>query len=131
VDVDTVFGFHPGAVADKIHFNSGAIVVAGVHASTGAGDAALAATGFATFNVADTTFAQHITAVASALAGAAAGTAVVWTETAQNGQGNTYLYMTDGFAGASSNDVLVQLVGTTATAGTGITVAGGDITAIA
>jgi hypothetical protein len=48
-----------------------------------------------------------------------------------NGQGSTYPCITNGFAGSSSNDVLVQLVGTTATSLAAITVTGGNITAIA
>lgn len=127
-DVDTVAGFVNAL--DIIHFNSAALSVGTQAVAAAAGVATISAAGIATFNVADTTLAQHITAAAAALGSSAAGGSVVWAETGANGQAHSYLYITDGFAGASSNDVLVELVGTAAV-GAGITIAGGNITAIA
>lgn len=103
----------------------GTILAAIAHAAAPiAGTAQVSATGLATFNAADATLAQQITAVAAAMGGDAAGTSVIWS----NG-GNSYLYITDGVAGVGANDVLVELTGITAASG--LTFAGGDITAIA
>ena len=109
--------------------NSAAITLGANTKPAGVGTAQISAQGVATFDVADTTLAQHISAVASALGAGAAGGSVVWAEPDTNGgQAHSYLYITDGFAGASSTDLLVELVGVPVTGG--ITVSGGNITAI-
>ncbi len=109
---------------NKIDF--GATNLAAVTHATApvAGTASINANGLATFAGTDTTLAQQLTAVVTAVGTDAAGTSVVWA----NG-GDSYLFITDGTAGVGANDVLIQLTGVSAA--TGLTFASGDITAIA
>lgn len=81
-----------------------------------------AVTGIATFNGADTTFAQHLAAVVAGV-GAGAGETVIWQEGV-----DSYIFISDGAAGATATDVLIKLVNTTTGA---LTIAGNKITAIA
>ena len=90
------------------------------------GQALISATGVATFAAADDTFLEMLTAIdaAQAATGAAARSAAVFTF-----GGNNYLYTGDGAGLAAATGYVVQLAGTTIA--TGITLTGGDITAIA
>jgi Ca2+-binding RTX toxin-like protein len=90
----------------------------------GAGQAAIAANGLASFNDADTTLAQRLVAVEAGMtaATAAAGETAVFVVEA-----NSYVFISDGVAGLGVNDVLIELTGVVAT---GLTQAGGNITAV-
>lgn len=103
---DSIVGYQTGEQIDhatlNVTANSSAVVAA-------AGKAGLAGAGAAaTFNAADTTLAQHITAIEAALADTThtAGEAAHWQEGA-----DTYVFITDGVAGVGANDVIVKLVG--------------------
>ena len=127
VNADAIYGYTTGT--DIINFTGAAVTVGVAAAVAISGKAQISGTGVASF-FAGETFAQHITSVANALGSQAIGASAVWTELpAVNGKAHTYLYITDGIAGASSSDVLIELVGVTT--GVGLTVVGGDITAIA
>jgi Ca2+-binding RTX toxin-like protein len=94
----------------------------------GAGQAAIAADGTATFNGADDTLAKQIIAVE---AGMTAGTAVagetaIFADPAK--AANSYIFVSDGTAGVDANDLLIHIVGDQAGA---ITLADGNITVIA
>ncbi len=78
--------------------------------------------GVATFNAADTSFAQHLAAVAAAQQ-ATAGATTIWQEGA-----DSYIFISDGTLAVAATDTLIKLVGVTA--GT-LTVAGNAITAMA
>ena len=90
-----------------------------------AGQAAISATGLASFNSADDTLAEKLTAVE---AGMTAATATAGEVAVFNDAGNAYLFISDGTAGLDANDELIQLTGITAT--TGIVLSGGDITSV-
>ena len=78
-----------------------------------AGKAQLGADGKATFEATDSSVAQMIAAVASALADQDAGSVAWFIES-----GNTYVFVSDGATGVTDNDVLIKLTGTSASAGT-------------
>jgi Ca2+-binding RTX toxin-like protein len=69
----------------------------------------------ATFNAADTTFAQHIAAIESALSGNTntAHEIAMWKEGS-----DTYVFIADGVAGVGANDILIKLTGVDNTAST-------------
>lgn len=124
---DTITDFRAGT-GNVIDFGATAIsVTAG--GSGAAGQASVGANGVATLNAADNTLALQLTAVASAVAASGgasvAGESVIW----QNGS-DAYLFISDATDGLSATDVLVKLTGVTVGAG-GLTITGGDITAIA
>ncbi len=83
--------------------------------------ASVSAKGLVTFNAADTTLAQHIAAVADAYS--TANATVIWQE-----GGDAFVFISDGTVGLSTSDVVIKLTGVTV--GSGITIAGGDITLI-
>lgn len=116
--VDVIADFANGS--DMIRFGS-TLYVAAPHTSSVQGNATIMSGGVANFDNSDTSFTQHLTAVAAALDGAAKGTAVEWSEDISN----SYVYITDGVAGAGANDVLIKLVGVS---NGGLTVSGMDIT---
>lgn len=89
-----------------------------------AGTAAINAEGIASFNVADDTLAEKLTAVA---AGVEVATATTAGDIAifEHG-GDSYLFITDGTAGLSATDVLVKLTGVTGL--TDSTITAGDLT---
>lgn len=113
---------------NKIDF--GATTLAAVAHVTAAvsGTAAVSATGLATFASTDNTLALKVAALANALVTGgvadAAGTSAVFTDS-----GNSYVFVSNGTNGVQAGDALIQLTGVTAT--TGLTFAGGDITAVA
>lgn len=105
----------------------GATVLASAAHLTAAvtGTASITATGLATFAAADNTLAAKLTAVATAVGIDGVGTSVVF-----NDGGNAYVFVVgNATAGIQDNDALIQLTGVTAT--TGLTFAGGDISAVA
>lgn len=122
---DSIVGYQTGEQIDhatlNVTANSSAVVAA-------AGKAGLAGAGAAaTFNAADTTLAQHITAIEAALADTThtAGEAAHWQEGA-----DTYVFITDGVAGVGANDVIVKLVGIDSTNASFdvLTIAGNNLT---
>lgn len=124
---DTITDFRTGT-NNVIDFGATAITIGDQGTAAAAGVATISGTGVATFNVADTTLAQHLTAVAAAIVtggATVAGESVIWQEGA-----NAYLFISDNVNGVSANDVLIQLTGVTVGVG-GLTITGGDITAIA
>ena len=74
--------------------------------------------GLASFHISDDTLVEQITAVATAMGSATAGEAAVW----KNTDGNSYMYVTDGLAGVSTADMLIELSGIQV--GTGFTTTG-------
>jgi len=101
---------------------SAAALILGVQTAVAAAGVATITGGLATFNAADTTFAQHLAAVAAAQQ-ATAGATTVWQEGA-----DTYMFISDGTLAVAAADTLIKLVGVTAGA---ITVAGNAVTAMA
>ena len=105
---DTITDF--ARSSDIINATAASIIT---NATAASGVAAISAAGIATFNAADTTFAQHITAVEAGInagGAAAAGQAAVWQESA-----DAYLFISDGVDGVGANDILIKLTGITAT----------------
>lgn len=93
--------------------------------AAGAGVATVQAGGVLSFNAADTSFTQHLAAAEAALTGLGADRVVVWQESA-----DAFVFVSDGNTGLSTGDSLIKLAGVVLGAG-GLTLAGGDITAIA
>lgn len=88
----------------------------------GNGIATIGAKGVATFNLAAADLTARINAVAAALNGTDKAT-VIWQE------GNdAFIFISDSTVSFSTSDVLIRLVGVTV--GSGMTIAGGDITII-
>jgi Ca2+-binding RTX toxin-like protein len=79
-------------------------------------------TGVVTFDAADDTLAEKITAVENALNAAAAGNALIFQDGA-----DSYIFITDGIAGVGSDDVLIKLVGVTGAASDELTGVDGSI----
>jgi hypothetical protein len=120
---DTIIGYETGS--DVIDGPGALTLVA--EGTLGAAQAAISATGLASFNVADNTLALRIVAVE---AGMTAATAVANETAVFNFGGDAYVFISDGTAGVGANDVLIKLTGISVS--TGMTVSGGgDITAIA
>jgi hypothetical protein len=118
--------------SDVIDFASNVTVVQNA-TSASAGVAAISAASIATFNAADTTLAQRITAVEAGLtkstAASSAGTTPRALDVAVFNYGaDAFLFITDGTAGVGANDTLIKLTGVQVTST--FTIAGGDITAI-
>jgi Ca2+-binding RTX toxin-like protein len=111
---------------DVIDFGATAIVQFATATTAASGTAGVTSTGIVSFNAADSTLALRVTAVASALAGAAAGNALIF------GFGSdSYIYITDGTAGVGANDVLIRLTGVANSTSTDtLTIVGGDITGL-
>jgi len=118
---DTITDFTKTAGASFDIIKATALILSTQTAAAASGVATLT-NGVATFNAADTTFAQHLAAVAAAQQ-ATAGATTIWQEGA-----DSYLYISDGTLAVAATDVLIKLTGVTAGA---LTVAGNAITAIA
>jgi Ca2+-binding RTX toxin-like protein len=99
---DTITDF--GAASDIIQFTG--IVIAALDATATAGNAAISADGIATFNIADSTLAQRMTAVATSIGGAANGEVAAF----QFGS-DAYVFISDIDAGLTAADVLIKLTG--------------------
>jgi len=112
---------------DVIDFGATAIVQFATATTAASGTAGVTSAGIVSFNSADSTLALRVTAVANAIAGAAAGNALIF------GFGSdSYIYITDGTAGAGANDVLIKLTGVANSTSTDtLTIVGGDITGLA
>ncbi|MDO9048425.1 MAG: DUF4214 domain-containing protein [Methylobacter sp.] len=119
---DTITDYSKAAGATTFDTISATALILGVQTAGAAAGVATITSGLATFNAADTTFAQHIAAVAAAQQ-AVAGATTVWQEGA-----NTMVFISDGTLAVGATDVLIQLTGVTAG---NITVAGNAITAMA
>ena len=120
---DTITDYATGT--DKIDFTAGALTLV-AEGTIGVAQAAISATGLASFNAADDTLAERIIAVEAAMTAATA----VARETAVFVFGtDSYIFVSDGTAGLGANDVLIKLTGIAAA--TGITLTAGDITAVA
>jgi hypothetical protein len=81
------------------------------NATASAGTAAIDAEGIASFDAADDTLGERITAVEAGInagGAAAAGQAAIFEHA-----GNSYVFISDGTDGVDANDVLVQLSGVT------------------
>jgi hypothetical protein len=104
---DTITDF--AAVAANV-ISVGAQLVLGSASTAAAGMAGLgAANGVAaTFNAADTTFAQKLAAVENALSG---NTNTNLETAIFVDSGNTYVFIADGVVGIGANDLLIKLVG--------------------
>jgi hypothetical protein len=118
---DTITDYIKAAGASFDTINATALTLGVQTAAAGAGVATITA-GLATFNVADTTFAQHLAAVAAAQ-DTTAGATTIWQEGA-----NAYVYISDGLLPVAATDVLIELTGVTAGA---LTIVGNAITAMA
>jgi hypothetical protein len=121
---DTINDWSTG-VGNKIDFGATDLTLV-AEGTKGVGQAAISATGLATFDAADDTLAERIVAVEAAMTAvtAVAGETAVWAQGS-----DSYVFISDGTAGVDANDVLIKLTGVAVT--TGLTVAAGDITAIA
>jgi len=118
-DTITDFSKVAGVTFDTI---SATALILGTQTAGAASGVATITTGVATFNGADTTFAQHLAAVAAAQQ-TTAGATTIWQEGS-----DSYLYISDGTLAVGATDVLIKLVGLTDGA---LTVAANAITAIA
>ncbi len=117
---DTIIDWRSGT-DNRIDFSANLLLGTQVVAAA-AGVATIGAKGVATFNAADNTLALHLIAAERAVNGTNNAT-VIWQEGA-----DAFLFISDGTAGLSASDVLIRLAGVTV--GSGLTIAGGDITLI-
>ncbi len=95
------------AAGDVIDITPAATIV--TNTSTGAGVATISSSGIATFNSADVTLTQKITAVEAAINNGA--TAAAGQSAAFQHLGDAYVFVSDGVDGVGSNDLLIRLVG--------------------
>lgn len=121
---DVVTGF---SASDIIDWSGGNITRASV-ATAASGTAGLTGNGTkATFNAADTTFANHLAAIENAIRASSntAGEAAHWQEGT-----DAYVFITDGTNGVGDGDILIKLVGVdlTSTANDVITIVSNNLT---
>ena len=120
---DTITDYTKTAGATTFDTISATALILGVQTAAAAATVAtIGGTGIATFNAADTTLLQHMTAAANAVQ-AVAGATVIWQEGS-----DAFLLISDNTVGLGATDVLIKLVGVTAG---GLTIAGNAITAMA
>jgi hypothetical protein len=111
---------------DIIDFGATALVKVATAVTAATGTAGVVVTtGVTSFDAADDTLAERVTAIAAALGTAAAGNALIF----QHGT-DSYIYITDGTNGAGSTDVLVKLTGINGAANDELTIVDGDITTL-
>ena len=125
---DTIANYRTGT--STISFGSGGVLSLGSQVGgAGAGVATVSGSGVLSFNGADTTLAQHLSAAEAALhtgvGTPTSGATVIWQEGA-----DAYLFVSDAVAGVGAGDSLVKLTGVTVGVG-GLTIVGGYLTAIA
>jgi hypothetical protein len=111
-----------GKNVDEIDFGATTLLAA-VGGTLGVGEASIDAEGIATFNAADDTLLERITAVEAGIdasGGAAAGDFAVFTFGS-----DSYVFISDGTGGLSATDVLIKLTGVTGL--TDSTITGGDL----
>ncbi|WP_062097726.1 S-layer family protein [Caulobacter sp. CCH5-E12] len=115
---------------DKIDIGATNITTAssGGNVTTNGTIVSIAANGLAT--ITGTTPANLLNATAAVEAAVAANGHAAGEATLFAFDGSTYVFVSDGVAGVTGADLLVQLVGVTLTANSALTIAGGDITAI-
>lgn len=101
---------------------SAATLIAGTQGNAAGTGVATVTSSVATFNAADTTFAQHLAAVAASQA-TATGATTIWQEGA-----DSYIYISDGTGAVATTDTLIKLVGVTCGS---LTIAGNAITGMA
>ena len=124
---DTISDYATGA--DIIDFAVN-IVKFGTAVTAASGTAGVVVTtGVTSFNAADSTLALKITAIAAALGTAAAGNALIFQHTTGTSD-DSYLYITDGTAGAGATDVLIKLTGITGTGADEMTLTTGNLTSL-
>jgi len=125
---DTISDFAKGAVntGDRVDYAAD-LVIGGSSSAATANEALInQSTGVATFAAkSGTSLADALADIATRFtaAGDAAGEFALFRV---GGKGNHYLFISDGTAGVTANDVVVQLVGVTSV--TGIDLAGGNLT---
>lgn len=109
-EADVILDWNTGGTADSIGWDAVLTVEASVAAAS-AGTANVSAGGLATFDAADDTLAEKVTATAAAIE---LQTATTDGETAffEHG-GDTYVFISDGVAGVSAGDGLIKLTGVT------------------
>ena len=105
---DTITDFTVGATGDKIDVGAASSIAANAGATTTAKTGKITA-GTVTFNAADDTLAEKITAVEAAInassgGGATDGEAAVFTDS-----GNTYVFISEGTDGVGAGDALISL----------------------
>ena len=108
-NVDSITDFERNL--DVIDHASAITFVAG--GSGAAGQAIISARGIASFNAADTTLAQRITAVEAAISATGAPTTTAGEAAIFEFGGDSYVFVSDNAAGVGANDVLVRLTGVT------------------
>jgi len=125
---DTISDYVSGT--DIIDFTTAIIKFATAVTAASGTAGVVVTTGVTSFNAADSTLALKITAIAAALGTAAAGNALIFQHTTGSSN-DSFLYITDGTAGAGATDVLIKLTGITGTGADEITVnGGGDLTSL-
>ena len=109
--------------SDILSFGAASIVT---YTPAAAGTAAIAASGLATFNVADSTLAQRITAIAAAIdaTGIAAGASAMFVVGS-----DSYVFCSDANAGVTEGDMIIKLTGLNIATHT-LTAAGGTFTIV-
>ncbi len=123
---DTITDY--GSASDVIdHATATIVITAG--GTIGAGVAAISASGIATFNIADSTLALRLTAVAAAITETGAASAAGEVAAFQFGS-DAYVFISDATNGLSATDTLIKLTGIslTNTAFDVVTIAGGNMT---
>ncbi len=108
---------------NKIDFGATVLSAVAHNVAAVAGTASVSATGLASFAAADNTLAAKLAALSNVTAADAVGASAVFAD-----GGNTYVFVNTDATGTAA-DTLIQLTGVVAT--TGLTFAGGDITAVA
>lgn len=113
------------SVTDKIDFGATTLALVNEGVDTSAGQAAISATGLASFHTDDDTLAERIVAVEAGMTAATqtAGEVAVFAQGS-----DSYVFVSDGVAGVGANDVLIKISGVAVS--TGFVVTAGDITAI-
>jgi Ca2+-binding RTX toxin-like protein len=121
---DEIIGF--ASATDVIDYSAAITIQAG-GATTTAGTAAISANGIATFNAADDTLAERITATQAAivLGGNTAGETAAFMSGA-----DAYVFISDGVDGVGADDVLIKLTGVdlTTTSFDLLTISAGNLT---
>lgn len=109
-EADVILDWNAGGTADSIGWDAVLTVEASVTAAA-AGTANVSAGGLATFDAADDTLAEKVTAVAAAIELQTATTdgEAAFFEHA----GDTYVFISDGVAGVGAGDGLIKLTGVT------------------
>jgi hypothetical protein len=115
---DTITDWAAGI--NNIQFGTTALTITAHLTAPASTVASISSTGLATFNAADTTLTQKLTAVVNAMGTDAVGTSAVFTDS-----GSSYLFVVGNNAvGIQAGDALIKLTGVTATT---LTLSSGDV----